>query len=175
LTQDIVIPNVWQSAPYPSAIIQAKDLSVRACFTPSQACLPMIIDEIDNAKSSIHMQAYSFTSKPIADALLRAKRRNVSIVVIADKSQKHERYTQIKAIKQSGIPIYIDHKPAISHSKILLIDNETVIGGSYNYSNAAEKRNAENVTFIKSKDLSNQYLSNFKNRLKESTAYDETT
>jgi phosphatidylserine/phosphatidylglycerophosphate/cardiolipin synthase-like enzyme len=106
---------------------------------------------------------------------MRAKRRNVAIIVIADKSQTHERYTQIKAIKHIGIPVYIDHKPSIAHQKNLIIDNETVIGGSYNYSNAAEKRNAENVTFIKSKDLGSQYLANFKNRLKESAPYEETT
>jgi phosphatidylserine/phosphatidylglycerophosphate/cardiolipin synthase-like enzyme len=66
----------------------------------------MIVNKIDNAKSTIHMQANSFISKPIAESLLRAKRRNVSIVVIPDNSQTHECYTQIKAIKNFGIPVY---------------------------------------------------------------------
>jgi phosphatidylserine/phosphatidylglycerophosphate/cardiolipin synthase-like enzyme len=83
----------------------------------------------------------------------------------------HERYTQIKAIKHIGIPVYIDNTVTIAHNKLILIDEQTVIGGSYNYSNAAEKRNAENVTFIKSKDLGSQYLSNFKSRLRESSVY----
>jgi len=117
------------------------------------------------------MQAYSFTSRPIADALMRAKGRNVAVIVIADKSQKHERFTQIKGVKQYGIPVYIDYKPAISHNKILIVDQQTIIGGSYNFSEAAEKRNCENVTFIKNKNIANQYLANFNSRLKESTAY----
>jgi len=55
----------------------------------------MILEEINKATTSIHMQAYSFTSKPIADALIRAHKRAVIVVVIADKSQRKEKYTQI--------------------------------------------------------------------------------
>ncbi len=145
--------------------IQTKEFACNVCFTPNQSCLPMIINEINNAKKSIRMQAYSLTSKPIAHALTRAKERGISIIIIADKSQKRERHTQINALRDAGIPIYIDHKPAIAHNKIIIIDGITVIGGSYNFSNAAERRNAENVTIIKNKEFAALYSVNFEQRL----------
>jgi phosphatidylserine/phosphatidylglycerophosphate/cardiolipin synthase-like enzyme len=61
--------------------------------------------------------------------------------------------------------------PASPIKTNLIIDEQTVIGGSCDYSNAAEKRNAENVTFIKSQDLAGQYLAHFTSRLRESAAY----
>lgn len=131
----------------------------------------MIIREIDLAKKSIQMQAYSLTSKPIAEALTRAKMRGVNITVLADKSQKHERYTQINNLKKAGLLVYIDEKPAIAHNKIIIIDEETIVGGSYNFSNSAEKRNAENVTIIKNKEFAALYAANFKKRLAASTIY----
>ncbi len=162
---------LFPDAPAQSPTIQAHDFACKACFTPSQACLPMIINEIDAAKVSLHMQAYSLTSKPIADALIRAKVRGVSVVVLADKSQRRERYTQINTLKRAGISVYIDYKPAIAHNKIIVIDAYTVIGGSYNFSNSAEKRNAENVTIIKNKEFAALYGENFLQRLDVSTVF----
>ncbi len=169
-TQIILYPGA-HSAPLAPASIQTKDFSCKACFTPGQACLPMIIQEIDHAKRSIQMQAYSLTSKPIAEALIRAKARGVDVTVLADKSQKYERYTQINALKQVGIAVYIDHKPAIAHNKIIIIDAETIVGGSYNFSNSAEKRNAENVTIIKNKEFAALYSANFGKRLAVSNTF----
>ena len=125
----------------------------------------MILDEIDKATTSIHMQVYSFTSKPIADALIRAKERGVTVVVIADKSQRKEKYTKIHHLKRAGIMVYIDTKPAISHSKIITIDRTSVLTGSYNFSNAAENRNAENVILLVSPELAHMYEENFASRL----------
>ena len=159
-TQAIVSPTADIQTP----LIKSDEMSCRVCFTPDQACLPLIIDEIDKAQNTINMQAYSFTSKPIAGALIRAHNRGVSVVVIADKSQRREGHTQIHSLKKAGVAVYIDIKPSISHSKLILIDGITTIGGSYNYSVAAEKRNAENVTFIKSKEVTSLYIKNFNKR-----------
>lgn len=164
-TQFVFQSNAQNSVVTRQPVIQSRDFSCKVCFTPSQACLPMIIAELDQAKTTIQMQAYSLTSKPIADALIRAKRRGVHIIVLADKSQKRERYTQVKLLKRSGIAVYIDHRPAIAHNKIIIIDGLIVIGGSYNFSNSAESRNAENVTIIKNKDFAALYEANFKKRL----------
>ena len=174
-TQMALHPGAQTVSSGQSSVIQARDFSCRACFTPSQACLPMIINELDQAKRTIQMQAYSLTSKPISDALIRAKVRGVSIIVLADKSQKHERYTQISVLKRAGIAVYIDYKPAIAHNKIIIIDGLTVIGGSYNFSNSAENRNAENVTVIKNKEFAALYDANFKKRLEVSNVFTSKT
>jgi phosphatidylserine/phosphatidylglycerophosphate/cardiolipin synthase-like enzyme len=164
-------PQVTTEPKPTSSAIHINAITYKVCFTLSQACLPMIIDELDHAKISIQMQAYSLTSKPIADALIRARARGVSVIVIADKSQRHQRNAQVSNLKRAKISVYIDHKPAIAHNKIIIIDGIITIGGSYNFSNSAEKRNAENVTIIKSKSFAALYSANFKKRMDVSKVF----
>ena len=85
------------------------------------------MDVLGEAKTSIHVQAYSFTSAPIADALRQAHRRGVRVQVILGKSQKSERYTVATFLKNAGIPVWIDRKHAIAHNKVMIVDESIVI------------------------------------------------
>ena len=114
----------------------------------------------------------SFTSKPIAKALLDAKKRNVSIIAVLDKSQRKERYTEATFLSNAGIPVYIDDKHTIAHNKIMIIDRNTLITGSFNFTRAAEEKNAENLLVIKgNKPLVDRYIRNFEEHKGHSEAY----
>ncbi|WP_264736383.1 phospholipase D family nuclease [Wolbachia endosymbiont (group A) of Rhinocyllus conicus] len=146
--------------------------STTICFTPRENCTNLIIDSMDHAKKSVLVQAYQFTSKPIAQSLIRAKKRGVDIKVILDESQVSSKYSVINELFHQRIPIYIDYKPAISHSKIMIIDNQKIITGSFNFSDAAQKGNAENLLIITGDPtLVEQYVENWKDRQSQSDAY----
>jgi len=130
-------------------------------FSPKGGCTNAIVKEIDKATLEVLVQAYSFTSKPIAQALVNAKKRAVNVEAILDKSQKTAKYTSASFLANMRIPTYIDSSHAIAHNKIIIIDKETVITGSFNFSSAAEEKNAENLIIIKSKDLAGIYIDNF--------------
>jgi phosphatidylserine/phosphatidylglycerophosphate/cardiolipin synthase-like enzyme len=98
-------------------------------------------------------QVYSFTSGPIAKALTNAHKQGIKVEAILDKSQRSKRYTSATYLKKAGIPVYIDSVHAIAHNKIMIIDRETVITGSFNFTRAAEEKNAENLLIIKNPDL----------------------
>jgi len=121
----------------------------------------MIVNQIDQAKANIRVQAYSFTSAPIAKALLNAKKRGVDVQVILDKSQKTQRYSSATFFKNVDIPVFIDSRHAIAHDKVMIIDSEKVITGSFNFTKAAEERNAENVLVIQSPELADKYRGNW--------------
>ena len=105
------------------------------------------------------MQAYSFTNADIAKALLDAHNRGVNVRVVLDKSQETEKYTSATFLANAGVPVRIDDDFAIAHSKIMILDEETVITGSFNFTKAAEERNAENVLVIRgNKELAKLYL-----------------
>ena len=140
-------------------------------FSPDGGCTEAIVNEISQAKSEIHVQAYSFTSVPIAKALVAAYKRGIIVEVILDKSQRKERYTSATFLANAGIPTYIDDKHSIAHSKILLIDKEIVITGSFNFTKAAEEKNAENLLILKSKELARQYLMNWTKHKEHSDSY----
>ena len=103
--------------------------------------------------------------KEIANALIEAHQRGIKVIVLADKSQKNAPYTKVKELINKGVDVYFDVKTAIAHSKILIIDDDIVITGSYNYSSAAENRNAENILVIRNPAIALKYQENFQQRL----------
>lgn len=145
--------------------------SYRVCFTPGEDCTGLIVEVIDQAKKSIYVQAYSFTSTPIMRALLLAKRRGVDVQVILDKSHvKNKQYSAATFFTNNQIPLLIDYKPDIAHNKVMIIDKTTVITGSFNFTKAAQFRNAENVLVINDPGLAMKYWLNWQQRARESSA-----
>ena len=109
---------------------------------------------------------------PIAKALTEAHKRDVKVEVILDKSQRKERYTSATFLKNAGISTYIDDKHAIAHNKVMIIDQQTVITGSFNFTNAAELNNAENLLVIRSKELADIYIRNWNSHKEHSEKYE---
>jgi len=83
-------------------------------FSPNGGATGAVVRELDSARIEILVQAYSFTSKPIAKALIDAKKRGVKVVVVLDKSQRREKYTSADFLAHAGVPTYIDDRHAIS-------------------------------------------------------------
>ncbi|MCX7342929.1 MAG: phospholipase D family protein [Proteobacteria bacterium] len=136
------------------------------CFTPNQACFPKILQYIDNAQSSILLLGYSFTSKPLTDALIKAKNRGVNVRIVLDHSQKSQKASKepIEALIKNQIEIRFDHSVKIAHNKVIIIDNNQTITGSYNWSHSAEFNNAENLIFIQSQEVTKKYTDYFEGR-----------
>lgn len=151
-------------------ILLATDVQV--FFSPKGGCTEAVVNELGDAKESILVQAYSFTSAGIAKALTDAKKRGCKVTVILDKSQKTEKYSSADFLAHAGVTTLIDSKHAIAHNKIIIIDEKTVITGSFNFTKAAEERNAENLLVLKNDDkLVAEYVSNFWAHGKHSEPY----
>lgn len=154
----------------------AKDLilnnvPVQIYFSPPGGCTEAIVAELDKAKSEILVKAYSFTSKPIAEALVDAHKRGVHTEIILDKSNIRDKYSAADFTSHMGIPTYIDPVHGIAHNKIIIVDREVVITGSFNFTRAAEESNAENLLIIRSKDLAKEYLENWERHKAHSEVY----
>jgi phosphatidylserine/phosphatidylglycerophosphate/cardiolipin synthase-like enzyme len=145
---------------------------VEVRFSPSGGCTEAVVKEIDAARKTIIVQAYSFTSAPIAKALVGAHKRGVDVRVILDKSQRTEKYSSADFVQHAGIPVWIDAKHAIAHNKVMVIDGETVITGSFNFTTSAEDRNAENLLVIRSPELAKTYADNWRAHFGHSERYE---
>ena len=139
-------------------------------FSPHGGCTDAVIRELNKAKTTVFVQAYTFTSAPIAKALLDAHKRGVKVEVILDKSQRTQKYSSATFLYNQGIPIKIDAQHAIAHNKVMIIDGETVITGSFNFTKAAEENNAENLLIIHDKTLAERYIENWKEHERHSEA-----
>ena len=149
--------------------IQADEIQVY--FSPQGGCTEAVVANLDKATNTVLVQAYSFTSAPIAKALVDAKKRGVKVQVILDKSQRTEKYSSADFVQRAGINTFIDAKHAIAHNKIMVIDGKTILTGSFNFTKAAEMNNAENLLVIQDAALAAKYTTNWQAHLKHSEAY----
>ena len=152
---------------------------VEVYFSPRGGCTEAVVRELDAARQTVFVQAYSFTSKEIAVALDNAQARGVVVHVILDKSNiKDKTYSDADFLAHHGISVLIDDKHAIAHNKIMIIDRQVVITGSFNFTNQAEHSNAENLLVIHDPVLAERYLANWHDHEAHSepyTARGETT
>lgn len=140
-------------------------------FSPDGGCTDAITSQLGKARSSILVQAYSFTSAPIAKALVDAHKRGVRVQVVLDKSQRSEKYSSADFLQHAGIPTFIDAKHAIAHNKIMIIDGTFVFTGSFNFTKAAEESNAENLVLIQNPAIAAQYTRNWNDHRQHAEPY----
>src|SRR5437870_3674301 len=132
----------------PASSAQTSAKTWEAYFTPPPGCADAVVKVLGEARSSVLVQAYSFTAAPIAKALVEAHRRGVRVDVILEKSQRSERYSSADFLGRAGVPVKIDAAHAVAHNKVMVVDGTTVITGSFNFTRAADEKNAENLLVI---------------------------
>jgi len=142
----------------------------QVCFSPQQPCANMIVKLIKNAKHTLFIQSYSFTSRVIEKALVQALKRGVEVRIICDKSQfSGNFYTSARKLYKQGALEWMDYTLNIAHNKVLIADKKIVETGSFNFTNSAQKYNAENVLIIYDQTLALRYLGNWYQRQRLST------
>jgi phosphatidylserine/phosphatidylglycerophosphate/cardiolipin synthase-like enzyme len=151
--------------------------TVQAAFTPGDDAAKLITDAIDAAQRQVLVQAFSFTHRKIADALVAASRRGVDVKVISDKNQIRRIPTSvISMIATEGVSVFTDSDHDSAHNKVMVIDaggpDATLITGSFNFTHAAQYKNAENVLLIKGNEaLTDLYRKNWQRHYEHSRPY----
>jgi phosphatidylserine/phosphatidylglycerophosphate/cardiolipin synthase-like enzyme len=136
-------------------------VGVQVYFSPKGGATEAVVDVLDHATNSILVQAYSFTSAPIAQSLVEARRRGVKVAVILDESQRTEKYSAADFLAHNNIRTLIDAQHSIAHNKVMIIDGYVVLTGSFNFTKAAEEKNAENLLVINDPVLARRYDANW--------------
>ena len=134
---------------------------VSTCFTPPAGCGTVIASQISKAQDSIYVQAYGFTSGEIAKALINAHNRGVKVRVLLDKSNIGAKHSKMRNLREAGIEVDIDSVSGIAHNKIIIIDKQKVITGSFNFTTSADIRNTENVIIVNNSELAKKYIQNW--------------
>lgn len=151
--------------------------SVEFAFTPWDDAEGAILRALREARHAIYVQAYLFTSRSLARALIEARQRGLAVEVLADSEMvKKGENSQIPQLAAAGIPVWLEVRYAAAHNKILLIDpgeaTSTVITGSYNFTFSAQARNAENLLILRGNPrLARAYLDNWRRHRGEALPY----
>lgn len=145
---------------------------IQSEFCPSLECETLVIFTLDNAKSRAWVAMYSFTNQNIAEALINAKARGVDVRVIVEKQQAAGQYSQHQEMAEGGIPVKIDTNPQLMHHKFAVIDNDSLITGSMNWTGNGVGENNENELVIHSTELNQKFAAEFEKVWDESNSYD---
>ena len=140
-------------------------------FSPTHGATKAVVDALAAAKATVLVQAYSFTSAPIAKALVEAHARGVDVQVILDRKETGSKYSSADFLAHAKIVTLIDGAHAIAHNKVMVIDGLAVITGSFNFTTAAEQRNAENLLVIHDRALAARYTENWQAHAAHSARY----
>ena len=130
-------------------------------FSPNGGCTDALVQRIKEARSEILVQCYSFTSRRIAGALEAAARHGVKVRVLADPSNLRERASLTRVMATRGVDVLYDDAHAIAHNKVMVFDGRAVAMGSFNFTGAAERSNAENLLILEDAGLAAVYAKNW--------------
>lgn len=156
---------------------QAPVAQIEVAFTPGDDIAGLIGRHIAKARKSVQVQAYLFTDRKLVAALLAARRRGVEVQIVGDAAQQEAGgFPGLAALERAGARVYLDRAHAASHNKIMIVDGAsaaaTVITGSYNFSQAAQSKNAENVVVISgNRGVTDRFVNNFEQHRGESTPW----
>jgi phosphatidylserine/phosphatidylglycerophosphate/cardiolipin synthase-like enzyme len=154
--------------------------TIEYAFTPGDDAAGLIVRTIDSAKAQVLMQAFSFTHRDIADALIRAYRRGIDVQIMVDREQFDSMESSaMRSLIDVGLPIFMDAQHSAAHNKVVIIDGNArdpkLVTGSFNFTFAAQYRNAENVlVFRGNQELVRVFFANWQQHRAHATAMPTT-
>lgn len=140
--------------------VNLSGILIKNYFCPAHNCEEKVIEELQRAKNSVHMLAFSFTSEPIAQELIRLQQNNVSIEILFEKTRIAS-YSQYEYLAKHNVSVYKDTNSYTMHEKAIIIDGKTSILGSYNPTKAATEKNDENILILHEENIAQMFIREF--------------
>ncbi len=135
---------------------------IEALFAPEDQVADRVIELIRRARTSIHFLAFSFTSGEIAEGMLERAADGVPVFGILESTQARSNTgAQFDFLRQGGAAVLLDANPRNMHHKVILLDGEIVITGSYNFTNSAESKNDEDLLILWNPELAGAFEKEF--------------
>jgi phosphatidylserine/phosphatidylglycerophosphate/cardiolipin synthase-like enzyme len=131
-----------------SRVVTIDGTRVEAWFAPEDGVAARLVELIDGAQTRVDFLAFTFTADSLAEALVRAEERGVAVRGVIERDQVEAAGSDYARMRQAGINVRQDTNPGTMHHKLLLIDDEVLATGSYNFTRSAEEANDENVVIL---------------------------
>jgi phosphatidylserine/phosphatidylglycerophosphate/cardiolipin synthase-like enzyme len=153
-----------KTAKIPNPVVTLSDgTMIENYFSTHDHCADHVIEKLGQARSSIHFLAFSFTHDNIALAMLNRASAGVPVQGVFEKSQAGSSYSEYNRLRMGGpkVEVYLDANSRNMHHKVIILDGETTVAGSFNFSDGADKSNDENVVIVRSKDVAKRFEEEF--------------
>lgn len=155
-----------------SQSILVGDMPVQALFAPEDPVVEELIARISQAEHSVLFMAFSFTQPDLGDAVLAQADQGVAVRGVFEVRGSETEYSQLGRMACAGLQVRQDGNSRTFHHKVFVLDEETVITGSFNFSNNAIHANEENVLILQNREIARLFIQEFERRWSEAVGPD---
>lgn len=141
--------------------IKVEDTNINVYFSPKDNIEKIILKRLEKAEKTVHFMAFSFTSDPLGEVIIKLHKSGVRVSGLIEKEGSNSKDSEYIKMKIEGLPVKTDRNKSLMHHKTIIIDEKTVITGSYNFSRGANRRNDENIIILDNADIAKEYLKEF--------------
>jgi phosphatidylserine/phosphatidylglycerophosphate/cardiolipin synthase-like enzyme len=139
-----------------------KSGSLAAFFSPKGGCTEAVIREVKAARKEVLVQAFQFASRPLAQALVDAKLRGLRVEILLDWGAEKDANGDLKFFTEQGLTPLINTQFLSAHDKVMILDGQTILTGSFDFTQQSEDDNAENLLVVKGHpDVARAYRERF--------------
>ncbi len=161
-------PTSPLNTPHPHVVItvdadqgRTRRVELEAYFAPEGDVVDEVVAHIQGARERVRFMAFVFTSDEIADAMVERAEAGVVVQGVVEARNTEAPYSQVPRLRAAVHDVLLDGNPYIMHHKVIIIDDQTVILGSYNFSHSAETRNDENVLVVHDAEVARLFVEEF--------------
>jgi phosphatidylserine/phosphatidylglycerophosphate/cardiolipin synthase-like enzyme len=147
--------------PLPHPVVELEQYRLFTAFAPQDDVTANVVEAIEAAQSSINVLAFTFTSDPIAEAMIAAHKRGVRVRGVIEGRNARASGSEMRRLQGAGLDIRDDGNCYNMHHKVFVIDGRTVITGSFNWTRKAQEQNDENSMIVDSPWLAQRYTEEF--------------
>jgi phosphatidylserine/phosphatidylglycerophosphate/cardiolipin synthase-like enzyme len=142
---------------------------IQILFAPENNVLLAVTNAVNGAQSSVRFLAFSFTEDTIGQSVLARAAAGVSVQGIFERVGSETEFSELTNLFCAGLAVRQDGNRYVLHHKVFIIDETTVLTGSFNFSANATQSNDENLLFIQDPTLARLYIEEFERRWAEAT------
>jgi phosphatidylserine/phosphatidylglycerophosphate/cardiolipin synthase-like enzyme len=140
-------PTSPADTPHPAVTLDGT--LIENYFSPEDGVAGHVLSLLRSAQSSIYFMAFTFTRADFSSALIDKAQAGVIVQGVFEQQQIAAGSDSAwKALRDAGLEVHLDGNPYNPHSKVFVIDRQTVVTGSYNFTQSADRSNDENVLII---------------------------
>ena len=149
------------ATPNPRVTLDGTPLDIY--FSPDDHVQAALVDLLDNAQSSIYFLAYSFTADPLGETIRRRAAAGVTVAGVMEADQVASNIgSEYDTFRAAGLDVRRDGNSGLMHHKVMIIDGQIVVTGSYNFTASAETTNDENLIVIYDPAIAGQFMQEFR-------------
>lgn len=145
----------------PNPVVNTASATIETYFSPQDRAVGRIVERIDGAVEQVRFLAFSYTSEPIAEAMISRLESGIAVSGVMESRNAGGTGAKFETLRDNGVEVLEDGNCYTMHHKVIIIDDRTVITGSYNFSRSAEEYNDENFLIIDDPAIARQYIEEF--------------